>query len=276
MILQKIGFILVIILALILVMPLVWMIAGSFQDSIDLVKVPPKIISRDMGLFNYTKMMHYPLFRWMTNSIIVSIGGALLACSINLLAGYAFAKKKFYGKEFIFTLFLITLIIPSQITLIPSFLIVKGLGIYNTLFAVILPCGMSGFAVFMLRRFIEKIPDEFFMMATIDGCNEAQKFLHILIPLSASAIATILIMNFIGIWNNFLWQMIVLSREEIMTLPLGVSWIMSIEMMIRKDSLPSYGIMLASATVSFIPVLLVFIFGQKYYLRSLFSGGLKQ
>ena len=275
MIFQKVGFVLVIIFALILIMPLVWMIAGSFQHSDDLTRVPPRIISNDMGVFNYVKLMKYPLFKWALNSLIVSVCGAVLGCIINLLAGYAFAKKKFYGKEFIFTMFLITLIIPSQITLIPSFLIIKGLGIYNTLLAVILPCGMSGFAVFMLRRFIEKIPDEFFSMATIDGCNEFQKFIHILVPLSASAIVTILIMNFIGIWNNFLWQMIVLGREEIMTLPLGVSWVMHNEMMLRNNGLPSYGTMLAAATFSFIPVLLVFVFGQKYYMKNMFYNGEK-
>jgi len=265
----------VIILAGILIMPIIWMIAGSFQTADALIKIPPKIISKEMGIFNYIKMLKYPIFKWTLNSTIVSVSSAILSCMINLMAGYAFAKMKFRGKEIIFTAFLVTMIIPSQITLIPSFLIIKNLGLYNSYLAVILPSGMSAFSVFLFRQYIEKIPDEFFAMAKIDGANESQKFFRILIPLAAPVIATILIMDFIGNWGNFLWQMIVLSDENLRTLPMGVARILQQEMINRTDGLPGYGVMMAAATYSFIPMLIVFIGGQRYYLRSLFGGGIK-
>ena len=275
MTLQKIGFILVLIFVILLIIPLIYMVGGSFHPNIELLNIPPPIISRSMTLENYVNVFQYPILRWTLNSIIVAFCGSVLGCGINLLAGYAFAKKKFFGKEVIFNLFLITLIIPMQITLIPSFLIIKGLGLYNSLGAVILPCGLSAFAVFMFRRFIETIPDEYFMMATIDGCNEFQKITRILIPLVAPAIATILLLSFVGIWNNYLWQMIVLGDVELKTLPLGIVEIIHHENMADPSGAPGYGTMTATGVFGLLPVLLVFIFGQKYYLKGLF-GSFKQ
>jgi len=256
-------------------MPLVWMVAGSFQPNTYLFRVPPSIITKNMGLFNYLKLTFYPIFRWTLNSFIVSIGSTLLALMINLLAGYSFGKKNFRGKEVLFTVLLFTLIIPGQITLIPSFLIIKNLGIYNTLWAVILPSGTSAFTIYLFRQYIEKIPDEFFDMARIDGAGEFQKFFKILIPLSAPIIATVLIIGFIGQWNNFLWQMVVLSKDKLITVPLGVANILIEENRKQTNGLPGYGTMLAAATYSFIPMLIVFIAGQKYYMKNIFGGGVK-
>ena len=272
---KYIGYFLVLAFAVLLLMPLIWMIAGSFQPSVYLLRTPPSIITKGMGFFNYAKLTIYPIFTWTLNSFIVSIGSTMLALVINLFAGYAFGKKNFKGKEVFFTILLFTMIIPSQITLIPSFLIIRNLGLYNSLWAVIIPSGTSAFTIYLFRQFIEKIPNDFFGMATIDGCTELQKIKHILIPLSVPIIATVFIMGFIGQWNNFLWQMVVLSDDKLITIPLGVAKILSEETRFGANALKGYGTMFAGATFSFIPMLLVFVSAQKYYMKDLFGGGNK-
>jgi len=268
---NKLKYVFVIIFAGILIMPIIWMVAGSFQTRDALLRMPPRIITEGMGIFNYVEMLKYPIFKWTLNSIIVSVCASVGSCVLNLMAGYAFAKMKFKGKEIIFTIFLVTMLTPGQITLIPSFLIIKNLGLYNSLLAVILP-GMSAFSVFLCRQYIEKIPDEFFAMAKIDGANEAQKFFRILIPLAAPVIATILVMNFIGNWKNFLWPMIVLSDEKLHTLPMGVARVLHQQVAFREDGIPGYGVMMATAAYSFIPMLIVFITAQRFYLKGLFGN----
>lgn len=272
---KYLGYVFVILFAVVLLMPLVWMIAGSFQPNSYLMRVPPSFVTNNMGFQNYKNLFYYPISRWTINSLVVSAGSTILLLVINLFAGYAFAKKSFHGKKVIFSVLLLSLIIPSQITLIPSFLIIKNLGLYNSLWAVILPSGTSAMIIFLFRQYIEKIPDEFFSMATIDGCGELQKIRLILIPLAVPMIATVFIMGFIGEWNNFLWQMIVLSKDSLITVPIGVSKILAEEYRKLNNGLPGYGTMMAGAVYSFLPMLAVFVAGQKWYLKNLFGGGLK-
>lgn len=271
---KYIGFLAVVLFAVLLCVPLFWMISGSFQLSEDLGRMPPRMITGAMTLENYLTLFRYPVFRWTFNSIIVAISSVALSLMINITAGYAFAKKKFRGKEAIFYIFIMSMVIPGQITLIPSFMIIRELGLYNTLWAIILPSGVSAFMVFFFRQHLEGIPNEYFDMATIDGCNEINAFIRIMIPLSMPAIMTMMLLTFTGVWIAFLWPMIVITKEELLTLPVGVA-ILIIREAIWKTGMPDPALGFAGATYAFVPVLLVFIFGQKYYVRGLFSGGIK-
>jgi len=271
---KYIGFAIVILIAAILLIPLIWMISGSFQDTIGLIKIPPSIITRDMNLDNFKTLFQYPVWRWLRNSIIVSLCSVSLTIPINVMAGYAFAKKRFKGKEVLFNMFLFTMVIPGQITLIPSFLLIRWLGLYNTLFAMWLPSGISAFMLFFFRQYLTTIPNEYLDIATIDGCGEIRKFTKIIIPLSAPAIVTMVLIQFIGTWGNFLWQFIVVSRDKLYTLPVGTA-VMLLHKAIMEPLKPDYGLSFAAATFAFLPILIVFMFGQKYYLKGLFAGGLK-
>lgn len=271
---KYIGFTIVILVAIILLIPLAWMISGSFQNSIGLMKIPPSLITSDMNLNNFKNLFQYPVWQWLINSVIVSLCSVALTIPINVMAGYAFAKKRFKGKEILFNLFLFTMIIPGQITLIPSFLLIRWLGLYNTLLAMWLPSGISAFMLFFFRQYLSNIPNEYMDIATIDGCGEIGKFTKIIIPLSTPAIVTMILIQFIGTWGNFLWQLIVVSREKLYTLPVGTA-VMLLHKAIIEPLKPDYGLSFASAVFAFLPILIVFVLGNKYYVRGLFAGELK-
>ena len=271
---KYIGFTIVILVAIILLIPLVWMISGSFQEGTGLMKIPPSMITEDMTLDNFRHLFEYPVLRWLRNSIIVSLCSVSMTLPINVMAGYAFAKKRFKGKAILFNMFLFTMVIPGQITLIPSFLLIRWLGLYNSLFAMWLPSGVSAFMLFFFRQYLSTIPNEYLDIATIDGCGEIGKFTKIIIPLSTPAIVTMALIQFIGSWGNFLWQLIVVSREKFYTLPVGTA-VMLLHKAIIAPSEPDYGLSFAAAVFAFLPVLLVFALGNRFYIRGLFAGGIK-
>lgn len=271
---KYLGFTIVIVIAAILLIPLIWMISGAFQPGTGLMKVPPSVITDDMTLQNFRNLFQYPVWRWLRNSIIVSLCSVALTIPINVMAGYAFAKKRFRGKEILFNLFLFTMVIPGQITLIPSFLLIRWLGLYNSLLAMWLPSGVSAFMLYFFRQYLKTIPNDYLDIATIDGCGEIGKFTKIIIPLSAPAIVTMALINFIGVWGSFLWQLIVVSREKLYTLPVGTA-VMLLHKAIMEPLKPDYGLSFAAAAFAFLPILIVFMFGQRYYLKGLFQGGLK-
>jgi len=273
--LKYLGFTIVILFAVILLIPLAWMISGSFQPGIGLMKIPPSIITDDMTFENYKNLFTYPVLLWLRNSLTVSILSVCITIPINIMAGYAFAKKRFYGKEILFNIFLFTMVIPGQITLIPSFLLIRSLGLYNTLTAMWLPSGVSAFMLYFFRQYLAKIPNDFLDIATMEGCGEIGKFTKIIIPLSSPAIVTMILIQFIGTWGNFLWQLIVVSRDKLHTLPVGTA-VMLLHKAIREPQKPDYGLAFAAATFAFAPVFIIFISFQRYYLRGLFSGGLKE
>ena len=267
--------IIVIFFAILLFLPLGWMFIGSFQPSAKLNNSILFFRFKDITLENYYMMLTFPIIRWFFNSVIVALSTTVIAVIVNITAGYAFAKKRFKGKEILFSLFLFTMVIPSQITLIPSFLLIRWFGLYNTLLGMILPGGVSAFMIYFFRQYLEGIPDEFLDMATIDGCGEMQRFLKIIIPLSSPAIITMILIQFIGVWSAFLWQMIIVNRVELYTLPVGITVMLLSEAM-NKFDLPNYGLTFAAAIFAFLPILALFLAGQKYYMKGLFSGGLKE
>jgi len=272
--LKYLGFIIVILIAVILLIPLIWMIFGSFQTSVGLQRIPPTLITNDMNFDNYKELFKYPAWLWLRNSIVVSLCSVMLTIPINVMAGYAFAKKRFKGKEILFTMFLFTMVIPGQITLIPSFQLMRFFGLYNSLLAMWLPSGVSVFMLFFFRQFLSSIPNDYLDIATIDGCGEIRKFTNIIIPLSVPAIVTMALIGFIGQWGNFLWQFIIVSREKLYTLPVGtVQFLMQLTAF-DDVAKPHYGESFAAATFAFLPILCVFLFFQKYYVKGLF-GGLK-
>ena len=271
---KYLGFIIVILIAIILLIPLLWMISGAFQDSVGLMKIPPSLITADMNLDNFKTLFRYPVWRWLRNSLVVSLCSVGMTIPINVMAGYAFAKKRFKGKEILFNMFLFTMVIPGQITLIPSFLLIRWLGLYNTLLAMWLPSGISAFMLFFFRQYLSTIPNEYLDIATIDGCGEIGKFTKIIIPLSAPAIVTMALIQFIGTWGNFLWQLIVVSRDKLYTLPVGTA-VMLLHKAIMEPLKPDYGLSFAAATFAFLPILLVFVLGQKYYIKGLFTNSIK-
>jgi len=255
--------------AVVMVLPFLWMISTSLKTREQALTYPPIWIPNPIRWDNYTtiwKLM--PFHRFYLNSLKVSICitlGQMVTCS---MGGYAFAKLKFPGRDLFFLIYLSTLMIPFVVTLIPMFIIMRTLGWLNTHAAVIVPALFSAFGTFLMRQFFLTIPDELIDAALIDGANPLQIFIHIMLPLSKPALATLGSFAFIASWNDFLWPLLMLQRVELKTLPLGLSYFSSLYVV-------QWHYLMAASVTALLPMLAVFLFIQRYYTKGITLTGLK-
>lgn len=275
-------YIVAIAIALTTVYPFLWMIATSFKQEAEIYQNSLSIVVQDATINNYLKVFdRIPFLRYFANSFILSIGGVITNLLFGSLAGYTFAKLKFRGKKPIFLMFLASMMVPAVSTMIPSFLVLKhfplvggnnilgegGLGLINTYWAILLPGAAGAFAIFFMKQFFETLPTELAEAARIDGCSEFGIFGKIYLPLIKPAALTLGIMTFQSGWNSFLWPMIVLNSEEMMTIQVGLS-------VFQYNYSTDYGALMAGTVISTLPTLLFFISVQKYYVDGVaFSGG---
>lgn len=221
-----------------------------------------------MDLRNFKNLLsNFPVLTYVKNSLIV----VFCACFFNVvtatMAGYAFAKKKFPMKEGIFWLYLATLMLPGQVILIPVFTIMKQMNLLNTypaLFLVIL----DAFGVFLMRQFMEGIPDELIESAKIDGCGELRIFLQIIVPLSKPVIVSLVVFTFITSWNDFIWPLVMVTKDEMKTLTLGLS-------MLQNNYVSNYGLVMAGATVAFIFPFILYCILQRKFVEGIALSGIK-
>ncbi|MCK5605096.1 carbohydrate ABC transporter permease [Candidatus Pacearchaeota archaeon] len=267
----------VVLIALILVFPLYWMFTGSLKGVLANVQQPPQLIPHKPTLEHYIMLSIFPVAKWTLNSFIVSGSAALLTTLTTATAAYAIQIKKFKGAEAIFWIFLAAMMIPSHITLIPLFVIIKKLHLFNTLPAMIFPKMHSVVYIFFFREYLKSFPTELLDVADMDGATERRKFFNILLPLTTPALAAIATFTFMAVWGDFLWQLLVASKKAIRTLPVGIVEIVSrsTEAM-AMQGLPNHGLRMAGATIAFLPMLIFFLFCQKYFKKGLFIGALKQ
>lgn len=287
------GFIvyfLLIIWSIISLMPLYWMLITALQMPDEVFTMPPKfiptvfrsffplIIQGDQEQayfilaesFNSIKILFTKvgLHTWFINSLIVSVTATMGVLFLDSMAGYVFAKKKFPGRDFIFWLMISTMMVPGQVTLVPMFILIGKLGLKNSLAAVILPPLAMVFGVFLMRQYMKTIPSELLEAAKIDGASEFSTFWRVILPLSKPALATLGILTFMSVWNSFLWPLIVLNKEYLYTLPVGLKTL-------QDKNLVDYGLLMSGATISAIPMVLVFLFFQKYFIKGLTLGSVK-
>lgn len=220
------------------------------------------------SLENFRKVLSgSQMLRWVTNSLIVAISQTILYLIFTSLAAFAFSRLKFKGRDLIFNIMLGSMMIPGIINIVPNFIIISKLGLYDNLLAMILP-GLSGvFGVFFLRQFMKGIPQDFDESARMDGANNFQIYLHIILPMSKPALAALAIFTFQGAWNDFLWPIIVTSTDASRTLASGLYITLMNEAQFK-------GSLMAASLISALPIALIFIFGQKYFTEGL-TGGLK-
>ncbi len=270
-ILKKGLFYLILILgALVMIVPFVWMISTSLKTQGATMVLPPEIIPSDINWGNYMKVTQaFPVLRFLGNSLLVasvSTVGQLILCS---MAAYAFARLKFRGRDFLFLLYLATLMVPAQVTMTPQFILMKYLGWINTYEGLILPGMFNAFGTFLLRQFFISIPRELEEAAFIDGASHFRVYWQIILPLAKPALATLTVFAFMQSWNNFLWPLIIVSDSDMMTLPLGLS-------MLQGRWETDWNLMMAGVVISVLPVLAVYLFAQKYFIQGLTMGGLKE
>jgi multiple sugar transport system permease protein len=256
-------------IALVMVVPLAWMVVTSLQTLDETRHFPPTLVPSSAEWSNYGEVLRQaPFGRWFVNTLIVTVAsvvGNLLFCS---LAGYAFARIKFFGRDVVFVLVLATLMIPFQVIIIPSFLIVRRLGLIDTLGALILPNLAGAFGIFLLRQFFRTLPIELEEAARIDGASRLGVLFKIVLPLSGPALATLAVITFMWTWNDFLWPLIVISSREHMTLQLGLSTFQGAHQ-------TNTHLLMAASVMSVLPVLVLFFVAQRYFVRGIATTGLK-
>jgi len=256
-------------IAIAMLIPLVWMLVTSLQTLNETRQYPPTLVPHTLQWKNYTDVLRLaPFGRWFLNTTIVTVSvviANLLLCS---LAGYAFARIKFFGREVVFILVLATLMIPFQVVMIPTFLIVRKMGLIDTLGALIVPNLASAFGIFLLRQFFRTLPVELEEAARIDGASRLGVLFKIVLPLSGPALATLAVITFLWTWNDFLWPLITIYSPSNFTLQLGLTTFQGAHQ-------TTTNLLMAANVMSMIPVLLLFFVAQRYFIRGIATTGLK-
>ena len=255
-------------LALLMVTPLAWMVMTSVQTPDEARRFPP-VLPSGIHWQNYTDAIHAaPFGRFFVNSFLVTgacVLGNLVLCS---LAGYAFARLRFFGRDVLFVILLATLMIPFQVVMIPIFLIMRHLGLVDSLGALILPNLVTPFGIFLMRQFFRTLPVELEEAARIDGCSRLGTLIRIVLPLSGPALATLAVIAFLWNWNDFLWPLVVIQSEHNMTLQLGLSTF-------QGAHSTAWTLLMAGNVLAVLPMLVAFLVAQRHFVNSIASAGIK-
>ncbi len=256
-------------LALVMLVPIIWLLLGAFKPDAEIIAYPPTFFPAEFTLKNFTKcMQRIDIIQYMKNSIIFSVGTTIPALFVNTLAGYAFARYEFKGKNIIFVTFLATMMIPFQVIMIPEFLEIHMFGMYDTYWGLIIPKIASAYWIFMMRSAFAGLPRELEEAARIDGLGEFGIYSRIMLPLIKPALVTMIILGINGNWNDLLWPLIMTSTSQMRTLANGLAMFVGVRTI-------EYGAAFAGASISLIPMLLMYIFGQKYFVEGQATSGLK-
>ncbi|TSB47915.1 carbohydrate ABC transporter permease [Alkalicoccobacillus porphyridii] len=269
---QYTMFIILLVVGLIIVSPFLWMVSVSFDRLANMrIPFPPTFIPEELGAFNYGIIFENGrLLRAYLNSTIVTLASVTLQVSAALLGGYAFSKGTFKGKKVLFLFVLATMMIPIEARLIPLYQMFNAAGLLNTLWPVIVPSILYGFGVFLCKQYFDRIPDSLREAAQIDGASEFRTFFQVYLPLAGPIAATLVILSFMGNWNEFVWPLVVLNDENLHTIPIFLASF-SLE---NGTSLA--GMTMALATMSVVPIIIVFLFFQRYIIQSIALSGIKE
>lgn len=266
------GYTILILIAISMLYPFFAMINLSFVSENEIFSSTGKIIHTNLTLQNYKNVFsQIPLSRYFLNSLIVASIATFGQVIFSALAGYAFARMKFKFRNGLFLMFLITMLIPPQVNIIPLFFLMRELHLVDTYQALIWPALFGGFGVFLMRQYFLAMPKDLEEAAKIDGCNLFETFFKIALPLALPTITTLAIFTFVTNWNSFMWPLIITNSENMRTLPVGLA--------IFKGSfreITLWGELLACSAICTIPVVGVFLAGKKYFINDIMQGGVKE
>ena len=258
-----------IILAVIMLLPIIWMLLSSFKPDNEIIRFPPTLFPSAFTMKNFIKCtQRIDIWVYLKNSFIYSFGATLPSLLVNTMAGYAFARYDFKGKDIIFVIFLATMMIPFQVIMIPSFLEVHALGMYDNYAGLIIPKIAAAYWIFMMRSAFSGLPKELEEAARIDGLSEFGIYARSMMPLIKPALVTLIILSVNGNWNDLLWPLIITSNSKMRTLSNGLALFVGARTI-------EYGAAFAGAAISLIPMLVLYIFGQKYFVEGQATSGLK-
>jgi multiple sugar transport system permease protein len=249
--------------------PLLWMLAASFMAPGEASTYPPPLLPAHPTLANYRELFaHAGMGRYLANSVLLAVAATTLSLVFNVMAGYAFAKLRFRGRDRLFKLMVGALVIPGQVAMVPLFLLLKHLGLVNTYGGVVVPALASIFGIFLVRQYALSIPDELLEAARIDGASEWRIFRIVVVPLLAPIIVTLAVFTLLGTWNDFMWPLIVLSDQNLYTLPVALA-------SLSREHVQDNELMMAGAVLTTVPALIVFLALSRYYVQGLTMGSVK-
>lgn len=290
----------IVIIALLFAFPLYWIITGSFKTTAAINSASPEWWPSEWTLENYGRLLgkhNAPLWeisipfsgyftsngqpimlytgpevpaaiRWLLNTVFMAVASMILTCLTAALAGYALGKKRFVGRNLIFTLIVCAMALPKQVILIPMLREMSDLNLYNNIWAVILPIVGWPFGVFLIRQFAQGIPTEMLEAARIDGAGELKTFTTIAFPMLKPGIGALAIFTFINSWNDYFMQLIMLTSTETLTIPLGIA-------KLQGENAADFGLIMAGAALAAIPIIVVFLIFQKYFTKGITMGAVK-
>jgi multiple sugar transport system permease protein len=249
--------------------PLLWMLSVSFMAPGEAGTFPPPLLPRHATLGNYRELFAQGgMARYLVNSVVLTAAVTLVSLTVNVAAGYAFAKLRFAARDRIFRLLLGALVIPAQVAMVPLFLLLKHLGLVNTYGGIVVPAAASIFGIFLVRQYALSLPDDMLEAARIDGASEFRIFRSVFVPVLKPIIVTLAVFTLLGTWNDFMWPLIVLSDQELYTLPVALA-------SLSREHVQDHELMMAGSVVTTLPVLVVFLVLQRYYIQGLMAGSVK-
>lgn len=262
-------YILLTVLAVGMIIPFIWMLLASFKSNIEVFTIPMKLLPERWRVENYqTIWERIPLFTFFVNTTKLTVITTLIQVLTSCFAAYGFAKVKFKGRDLLFIIYVTTIAVPWQVYMVPQFAMMGKMGLTNSHFGLILLQAFSAFGVFLMRQFMMGIPDELLEAARIDGLNEYGIFFRITMPLAKPGIATLVIFTFVNVWNDFMGPLIYLNSTELKTIQLGI------RMFISQYG-ADYALIMAASVCALIPVVIIFMFCQNWFIEGITAGGVK-
>lgn len=258
-------------IAVLFVVPLVWMVLSSLKTAPEVFARPFHWLPARVQWQNYATVWmneEASMLRAFANNLYIALFSIIGQMFISSLAAYSFAKINFKGKQVVFMLFLSSMMVPSQLTIIPRFMLFKTIGLYNNLWAIILPAFFGATSIFMLRQFYMGLPNDLIEAAKIDGAGHLRIFLRIMLPLTKAALMSLIILAFISSWNEYMAPLIFLVKKELYTVSQNIQWYM-------LDEFKEHNLTMAAATSAIVPVVILFIVGQKYFVEGIATSGVK-
>ena len=267
---KVLNYMMIIIVCLIFIGPFAWMFLTSFKSLGETLLFPPTIIPKEWHPENYIiAWQSGPFLRYLLNSVIVTVSIIVLQCLTIIPAAYAFARYEFKGKNFLFFIVMLTMMIPAQLIFLPLFLMMSKMSLINTYLSLILPFASSAFGIFLLRQRFMQIPDELIEAAKLDNASDVTILYKIMLPQAKSTLVTFILFSFISNWNDYFWPLVMTTKDTVRTLPLGVSMLKS-----TMDGI-SWNVLMAGNMILVVPIILIFLLAQKRIIDAFVYTGIK-
>ncbi|WP_457101896.1 carbohydrate ABC transporter permease [Microbacterium sp. P5_E9] len=261
--------IIAVVVCAIVIFPLYWMLVMAFSPRGEVFSSELRFWPSEITFDNFERIFRrFDVTLWFQNSVVIGLFVTALTVFVNLLAGYAFARLQFRGRNTIFLLTLATMMIPVQAIMVAQFKLVSGLGIYGTYWGVILPGAAAAFGIFLARQFFIGIPEEILEAARIDGAGQIRTFMQVVLPLCKPLIAVLTLLTLMSSWNDFAWPLIALKDNELFTLPIGLLYL-------KNQTAPEYESIMALALISVLPMVILFLMFQRYFVQGFARSGIK-